>query len=304
MPLLFKEFRKIMTKNNKWLLVAVGLLVLVVIGLLVYSARQKKELSGLTQQFDIQKEELESEYSQLAVQYKEYDNVTIHNDSLLQLWENEKMKVQRLLEELRTVKASNASRILELRKELATVRAVMRGYIMQIDSLNAKNKQLADENTEVKQRYSEATQTVSQLSKEKQELSDKVTLASQLTATDINPAGLDKRGKPTTKISKITQIAISFKVAKNITAKTGEKIAYIRIMKPDNDILTKNRMDLFKYENKEINYSARRMFEYDSEETAVTIYWNVEEYLYPGDYRVDIFVDGNMIGSKGFKFDK
>lgn len=293
-----------MTKNNKWLLVALGVLLLAVIGSWVYIAKQKKELTGLTQQFDIQKEELETEYSQLAVQYKEYDNVTIHNDSLLQLWENEKMKVQRLLEELRTVKASNASRILELRKELATVRAVMRGYIMQIDSLNARNKQLADENTEVKQRYSEATQTVSQLSKEKQELSDKVTLASQLTATDINPVGLDKRGKTTAKISKITQIAITFKIAKNITAKTGEKIAYIRIMKPDNDILTKNRMDLFKYENKEINYSARRMFEYNSEDTNVTIYWNVEEYLYPGDYRVDIFVDGNMIGSKGFKFDK
>ncbi|MFZ4456967.1 MAG: hypothetical protein ACOYOT_12175 [Bacteroidales bacterium] len=293
-----------MAKNNKWLLVALGVLLLAVIASVVYIARQKTELKGLTQQFDIQKEELESEYSKLSVEYQEYNNVTIHNDSLLQLWENEKMKVQRLLEELRTVKATNASRIIELRKELATVRAVMKSYIIQIDSLNARNKQLTDENTEVKQRYSEATQTVSQLSKEKQELSDKVVLASQLSATDINPAGLDKRGKATTKISKIAQIAVSFKVAKNITAKTGEKMAYLRIQKPDNDILTKNRLDVFRYENKDINYSVHRLFEYDGEDTNVIVYWNVEEYLYPGEYRVDIFVDGNMIGSKAFRFEK
>lgn len=293
-----------MAKNNKWLLVAMGVLLLAVIASVVYIARQKTELKGLTQQFDIQKEELEDEYSKLSVEYEEYNNITIQNDSLLQLWENEKMKVQRLLEELRTVKATNASRIIELRKELATVRAVMKSYIIQIDSLNARNKQLTDENIEVKQRYSEATQTVNQLSKEKQELSDKVTLASQLSATDINPVGLDKRGKATAKISKITQIAISFKVAKNITAKTGEKMAYLRIQKPDNDILTKNRLDVFRYENKDINYSVHRVFEYDGEETAVVVYWNVEEYLYPGDYRVDIFVDGNMIGSKSFRFEK
>ncbi|MDD2799780.1 MAG: hypothetical protein PHV20_14415 [Bacteroidales bacterium] len=293
-----------MTKNNKLLLIALGVLLLGIIGSVTYIMLQKQEISGLTQQFDIQKEELENEYSQLSVQYEGYNNINIHNDSLLQLWENEKMKVQRLLEELRTVKASNASRIIELRKELATVRAVMKSYIIQIDSLNARNKVLTEENIEVKKRYSEATETVSQLSKEKSELSDKVTLASQLTASDINPLGLDKRNKPTTKISKLTQISVTFKVAKNVTAPTGEKMAYVRIMKPDNDILTKNRMDVFKYENKDINYSCRRVFEYGGEETSVVLYWNVEEYLAQGDYRVDIFVDGNLIGSKSFHLDK
>jgi cell division protein FtsL len=293
-----------MTKNNKWLLAALGVMLVAIIVSVMYIVHQKKEMTGLTQQFDIQKEELTDEYSQLAVQYEGYSKINIHNDSLLQLWENEKLKVQRLLEELRTVKATNASRIIELRKELATVREVMRSYIIQIDSLNARNKVLTEENIEVKKRYSEATETVSQLAKEKSELTDKVTLASQLTASDINPLGLDKRGKPSNKVSKIAQISISFKVAKNITASTGDKIAYIRIMKPDNDILTKNRMDLFKYENKDINYSCRRSFEYGGEEANIILYWNVEEYLYPGDYRVDIFVDGNMIGSKAFRFEK
>lgn len=293
-----------MLKSNKFLIAAIVVLVLAVVASLFFITKQKQELVGLEKQFDIQKEELEDEYSQLSVEYQGYNKMNIRNDSLLELWENEKTKVQRLLEELKTVKATNAGRISELKKELATVRAVMRTYIVQIDSLNKVNSQLKQENQEVKQRYSEATQSVNQLSKEKRELSDKVNLASQLTATEINPVGLDKRGKNSNKVSKLAQIAVNFKIAKNITAKTGDKVVYLRIMKPDNDVLTKNRMDLFKYENKEISFSSKRMFEFTGEEMPLVVYWKVEEFLYPGEYRVDIFVDGNMIGSKTFKFEK
>lgn len=293
-----------MFKSNKFLIAAIVVLLLAVVVSLFFITKQKQELVGLEKQFDIQKEELSDEYSQLSVEYQGYNKMNIRNDSLLELWENEKTKVQRLLEELKTVKATNASRINELKKELATVRAVMRTYIVQIDSLNKVNSQLKQENQEVKQRYSEATQSVNQLSKEKRELSDKVNLASQLTATEINPVGLDKRSKPSNKVSKLAQIAVNFKIAKNITAQTGDKVVYLRIMKPDNDVLTKNRMDLFKYENKEISFSSKRMFEFTGEEIPLVVYWKVEEFLYPGEYRVDIFVDGNMIGSKTFKFEK
>lgn len=293
-----------MTKNIKWLIAALILLVLIVTGSIIYIVRQQNQISGMVQEFDIQKEELEDEYSQLAVQYEGYNKMNIHNDSLFALYENEKIKIQRLLEELRTVKSTNSHRISQLKKELATVRAVLKTYIIQIDSLNAQNKQLREENKNVKQQYTEATEAVSQLSKEKRDLSDKVTLASQLNATEISVSGLNKRGKATDRISKMTQIMINFKIARNVTAPTGEKYVYLRIMKPDNDILTKNRMDLFRYENKDINYSCRRMFEYAGEEIPLTLYWDIEEYLYPGAYRVDIFTDGNLIGSRSFKLEK
>ncbi len=293
-----------MTKNNKWLVASLIVLLLIIAGSVVYIMRQQKEISGMVEEFDIQKKDLEDEYSQLAVQYEGYNKLNIHNDSLFTLYENEKTKVQRLLEELRTVKSTNARRISQLKKELATVRAVLRTYIVQIDSLNKQNKELRAENKDVKQRYSEATQTVSQLSKERRELSDKVSLAAQLNATDINVTGLNKRGKPINKVDKMTQIMVNLKIARNVTAATGEKFVYLRIMKPDNDILTKNRMDVFRYENRDINYSCRRMFEYAGEEIPLTLYWDVQEYLYPGEYRVDVFVDGNMVGSRSFKLDK
>ena len=75
-------------------------------------------------------------------------------------------------------------------------------------------------------------------------------------------------------------------------------------MKPDGDILVKCRADLFHYEDKELNFSTRKLIEYDGEEMNLCLYWNVEEVLYPGDYRADIFADNYMIGSKSFSLEK
>ena len=96
------------------------------------------------------------------------------------------------------------------------------------------------------------------------------------------------------------KIAISFTIVKNITAKTGERTLYIRIAKPDNDILTKNASNTFPYENRNLVYSIKKYIEYTGEEQNVTVYWDVEEYLPAGTYHVYIFADGTMIGQQAF----
>ena len=86
-------------------------------------------------EFNLDKEDLENQYTDFARQYDEL-KLTVSNDSLSVLLEQEQLKTQRLLEELRTVKSSNATEIRRLKKELASLRKVMIGYINQIDSLN------------------------------------------------------------------------------------------------------------------------------------------------------------------------
>ncbi|MEG1642515.1 MAG: hypothetical protein RR293_00005, partial [Bacteroidales bacterium] len=66
----------------------------------------------------------------------------------------------------------------------------------------------------------------------------------------------------------------------------------------------KNRTDIFTYENKEVNYSVKKLVAYDSEETPISLYWKIEEFLYPGTYRVEIFTDGDMIGEKSITLQK
>lgn len=293
-----REINATMDKSKK-LIIIIVLLMIIIGGVSYFAFQQVQENKEMTELFAIEKEEMENEYTTFATQYDELQ-VQINNDSLRLKLESEKLKTQRLLEELRQVKTSNAAEIMRLKKELKTVRAVLRSYVVQIDSLNRLNEALTTENKEVKRKYSEATRQINTLAEEKKSLDKKVTLAAQLDATNIIIEPKNKRGKITDKVKNVKKIAISFTIVKNITARTGERVLYVRIAKPDNDILCKNESDTFPYENRKLTYSIKKYIEYTGEEQNVTVYWDVEEYLPEGTYNAYIFADGILIGQQAF----
>jgi hypothetical protein len=286
-----------------WIIIA-SILALALVGLIIYGikiiSQKNKELE---MKEEINLEAWEDELNAMSIQYEGFHQ-TISNDSLIAQLETEQLKVQRLQEELRTVKASNTRRINELKKEIETLRKITYSYIVQIDSLNKENQRLEVEKNQVTAKYRQATETVSQLAQEKQQLAETVQMASKLDASNITVFGITANNKPTDKIKKMDQLEVHFTINKNITATTGEKNIYIRIQKPDDDVLVKSRAHVFTYENKEINYSAKRTIEYTGDEYSLSIYWKIEEFLPPGAYRVDIFADGNLIGRKSFKLEK
>lgn len=296
-------FSNIKEKYGIWIFISVGLMLILGIALYLIISQQN-EMNNFKTQVAIEEERraLEAEYANLAFEYDQFEGskMYINNDTLIKQLENEKMKVQRLLEELRTTKASNAQRIEELKKELSTLRSVMKGYLIQIDSLNTLNQKLEKENKIVNSKYQEAAKAATLLQKDKEELTHQVTLASKLDAVAISVKALNNKGKETSKIKKIEDIKISFLIAKNVTAQPGERYVYARIIKPDSDVLIKNKDNLFAYEDSQINFSIKRLITYDSEETPVEMFWKVEEFLDPGTYKVEIFADGNMIGKKSF----
>ena len=291
-------------KNKKTIVIIVIALLTLGLGivsfLFIEKNQENKEMAAL---FELEKEEMENEYTHFATQYDELQ-IQINNDSLRIKLENEKLKTQRILEELRQVKSTNAAEFTRLKKELRTVRAVLRSYVLQIDSLNQLNKVLVNENKKVKAQYREAARQIDNLSEEKETLNQKVTLAAQLDATNIQLQPTNKRGKKARKIKDAKSLAITFTIAKNITATTGEKVLYIRIVKPNNDILTKNENNTFEYENRQLTYSIRKYIEYTGEEQEVSVFWNVEEFLNTGTYSIYIFSDGVMIGSQSFEITK
>ncbi len=289
--------------NKKSLLIAaVAVLVIAIIGITYLLFTEKKANRELVQEFQLDKEDLENEYSQFVQKYDEL-KFTVTNDSLALLLEQEQLKTQRLLEELRTVKSSNATEIRRLKKELATLRKILVGYVNQIDSLDRINKRQQQVIADVTQKYNTASQQISTLSKEKENLDKKVTLAAQLDVTNIRIEPRNKRGKVAKKVKDIVKLAISFTVVKNITAENGERTLYIRITKPDNDALTKSASNTFSYENRTLTYSIKKYIEYNGEEQNVNVFWDVEEFLYAGNYRLDIFEGGNLIGSQKFTLD-
>lgn len=263
------------------------------------SKAQNQEIQEL---MALEREEMLNDLTSAQLQYDEL-MVRINNDSLRIKLEREQLRTQQLLEELERTKTASAAEITRLKKELKTVRAVLKNYIMQIDSLNRENELLKKENKVVRSQYREATKKIDDLAGEKEALSEKVELASQLDAMGVKLQLLRKNGKSTDKIKKAKQIAVNFTIAKNVTSSTGEKIAYIRIMQPDQEPLVKSTGDTFMYENREVGFSMCRKFEYTGQEQELTLYWNIEETLQKGKYTAYIFVDGNMIGSGTAEFE-
>ena len=283
------------------LVIVILILVAGLVWLFINLQEQKQVNQDMQELAELDKKEMENEYERFTLQYSEM-KTQINNDSIIEQLTREQMRTQQLLEELKQVKASDAREIARLKKELATVRAVLRDYVMQIDSLNRLNESLKQENTTVKAELEQRNQQVAGLSHEKASLSEKVAIAAQLDATGILMQLLNKRGKEAKKLKDCTQMKVSFTIAKNVTASNGNRTVYVRIQNPGGNTLSGG--GTFAYENKNLECSMKKVIEYTGEETPVVTYWNVSQMLEAGDYRVSIFADGNMIGSRTFSFNK
>ena len=288
-------------KKKIWIpIVLVGLLLLGGIAYLYRSLDEQKKVNQDMQELaELDKKEMQNEYEQFAQQYSEM-KTQINNDSIVEQLTQEQLKTQKLLEELRNVRATDAREITRLKKELATCRAVIRSYVLEIDSLNRLNQNLTAENTRVKGQYEEATRRIESLNTEKSSLSEKVAIAAQLDAVGISMSLNDKKGKSTKKIEKAKNLQVNFSIAKNVTASNGVKTLYVRIQTPNGQVLTNG--GTFDYENRSLQYSMKKQVEYTGNETPVSMFWNISEFLCEGTYKVSIFADGHMIGSRSFTF--
>lgn len=292
-------------ENKKKLITGIvaGIIGLALVGtiawLYVNLDNQKQENKAMQELADLDKKEMESEYQQFAQQYSEM-KTQITNDSIVAQLTAEQEKTEKLLKELKETKSNDAREIARLKKELATVRAVLRSYVLEIDSLNRLNQNLTAENSRIKGQYNEATRQIEGLNTERASLSQKVAIAAQLDATGISMQLKNKKGKATDKTAKAKTVQVNFTVVKNVTAQNGQKTFYVRITTPAGTTLGGG--GTFHYQNRSLEATMHKSVEYGGQEMAITTYWSVSQSLLAGTYQVSIFADGNMIGSRSFTF--
>ena len=293
---------KILSMKKK-IMIPLVVVILVLLGGMAYlfmSLQQQKQANRDMQELaELDKKEMENEYERFTLQYSEM-KTKINNDSIIAQLTEEQLKTQQLLEELKQTKANDAREITRLKKELATVRAVLRDYVIQIDSLNRQNERLRAENAQVKGELAERNTQIAGLSNEKASLSEKVAIAAQLDATNIQLLAMKKGNKVVKKIKDCKMMQVNFTITRNVTATNGTRTAYVRIQTPGGNTLSGG--GTFTYENRNLECTMKKNFEYTGEETSLSLYWTVSQMLEAGDYRVSIFVDGSMIGSRTFSF--
>jgi len=288
-------------KSNKWLSILLIIIILIMGAVIVYfvlQLNQKKSEAVATEKvLEDQKQSLANELKGLIVQY---DSAKSNNDSLNHMIGLQQDKIKRLL----NIQASNIELITKYKKELGTLRDVLKSYIAQVDSLNTRNQQLITENVEVKSHLEQARSENLKVNKEKTELSSQVQKASVITTSNLLVTPLNKRGKEETKVSKILKLKVCFTLRENAIAKAGSKDVYIRITSGDGSVIAYSQTDLFTFQDQQIVYSAKRQVDYDNKDLDVCIFWDNNNQLAIGDYTVDIFTDGNLIGTTKFTLKK
>ena len=263
----------------------------------LYAKPLLQENEELKELAELEKQEMENQYREFDIQYEMLQS-QLSNDSLIAQIENERRHTQQLLEELERTKATDAAEIKRLKAEIASLREVLRNYIMQVDSLNRINQSLNEENTQMKEQISVANTQISDLSTERNQLKDKVNIAAQLDATSFWVTPKNKKSKDTQKVKEVKKLAFGFTIVKNVTAQNGQRIVYARILKPDNSVMGKK--GTFAYENTQLEYTEKKYVDYTGEEEKVTMYSDVAEYLEAGTYQLFIFCDDQMIGQTSF----
>ena len=241
-------------------------------------------------------QEKDSLANELRLMVHGYDTLKTDNDTLMANLQKEKDRIVQLL----SINASNVQLLKKYRAEIGTMRDIMKGYIVQIDSLNTMNQQLMAENIGIKQQISEVQNSNVELTKVKEELTSKVSVASVIQAKDISAVTLNKKRKETNRINNIDKLRICFTLRENPIAAAGEKEVFMRIIRPDSLVITTSPDNLFDFNGDKLVYSATRLVDYMNQDIEMCIFLDNTGDFIEGTYSVELYLENNMIGRTTF----
>lgn len=255
-----------MDKKIVYILSVVIALLIAGIAYLAYNLNEQTQVNKDMEELAVlDKQEMEGEYRQFADQYSEM-KTRINNDSIIAQLTREQERTEQLLQELKKTKATDAAEITRLKKELATVREVLRSYVMEIDSLNRLNQALQDENTRVRSELEESNLQNQALTSDNATLSEKVAIAAQLNAVNIDlmmiyKAALSSKTKERVKHphkigGSTNEMKVRFVLSRNVTASNGMRTIYVRILTPTGNVL--NISGKCPFEDKEVDYTVKK----------------------------------------------
>lgn len=299
-----------MIGSQKKILIAgiIAILLFVAFGivLIISNSRNSAEADRARQEADSlrlvnDKLVLTNEFNQLNADFSAYEDQQIYlkNDSIVQKYNEARLKVEGLLKDLNTEKRSNArnrERIKELEAEIATLKGIVRHYLEEIKRLGEENAGLKEEIDKVNQKNQELSNQVDVATTHNEELTQKVQLAEKLNLTGVSLKAYNKKGKVEKNITKARQLGVSFTISPNNTAKPGMKDIFVRIVSPEGSLLKGNGS--FSFDGTQLAYTAKRSVEYANDELSTAIYWDVNTTLTPGEYTVEVFCDGNRLTTR------
>lgn len=299
-------------KRRLAVMIAIGVVaVFIIVALVVMLMSKGSQVSE--KDAEIEQMQLKMEMMQSANQLDSIDRQfaqlegnqvnLLANDSIVEKYTAAKAQIEKLMQELNNEKGRNAAKVAKLQSEIETLKGILRDYAQRINELMAENEGLREENNQVKDENRQLSNQVSQNRETIRQQSAQITLAKKLNVTGLSLTPLNKKGKNEKNITKATQLKVSFTVTENNTTEPGDKTVYVNIYQ--DGVLLPGNGTTFSFEGASLQASAKMHFDYANEEIGgLTVFYDVNTTLAPGQYRVELFCDGYRLDSRTFNFSK
>ena len=227
-------------------------------------------------------------------------NSALDKDSL----EAQQLRMEELQEQVSRGKM-NGYQLFKARKEIETMKSIMRGYIVQIDSLSTLNLSLTNDLDETRLNLDNTKEERDQYKEDAAQSAEKVKVGSKLQAYNFSSGGLKMKMNNTTTDSdrarNTVQIKSSFTISENLIATTGKKTVYLQIVSPDGKILQSSSGNVVSTENGPIAYSDYKDIDYTNQRLDMAIYYRLNnQKAAKGNYKVKVYCQGQLIGTDSF----
>lgn len=290
--------------NQRFIIIIVLLAILsVVMGVLYFTKHQEStQKAEVIDTLEVQKLQLKNDLQEMLIQY---DTVTVKNARLNAEILGQQEQIKEMLKQIEKHK-DDAYIIHKLKKEAATLREIMKGYLATIDSLNTLNIDLRKDNQFLAEELSSTKSRARELETSKSNLEEIVATGSILQTDGMSSVGIRVRnnGKQTevNRANKTELIKTCTGINENRISPKGKKTIYLRIISPDGVVLSDSDDQRFEFNGVSGKYSVMRVIDYDNKAMDLCIFYTVnsDSELQPGKYIVEMYESGTLIGKTDF----
>lgn len=283
--------------SSKALVVILVIITLILGGALFYIWRLNSENE---MQLEERKAELAASMEDLLYLQDAYSGLSNQYDDISLQLDSSRIEVELLMAKLKHERQVSNATIKQYQKELGTLRTIMKGYIIQIDSLQKVNTKLTADAAEARKEAAVSRKKSEELSKTVSELSGQIAANSTLKAYSLKAEAYNKSGKAMDRSSRTDYILTTLTLGENALAAKGPVVVYIRVLDPNGNTLVNGSQKTFEYNRETMTCSASREVDYQGTAVDLGIYLNnIPEYM-GGVYTVEAYARGTFLGRTEF----
>ena len=244
--------------------------------------------------------QLEGEKAELAQQMmdlqNDFNSLNTDYENINHQLDTSREQVAMLIEKLSKTEATNRAKIRQYEKELGTLRSIMKGYIVQIDSLNTLNKKLTADAAAARKEAAESRRANEELTQQVESLSSQVNAGKVLKARAISLTAHYSNDKSGDRHSRVRYLMANLSLVENSLADRGPVRVYIRVKDPDGVLLMNNESMDFSVNGQTLQSTASREVDYEGDEVDLSIYVNDIEEFFKGVYTLEVYTEQALLG--------